>query len=487
MRSLRSRLWVLWALAAIASVGVAVLLVQLYEQSATAEIGHAEAVVANACDTLQARYAYYARGWDGSGASYTDPALRADLAAVVADALFESPELEGGIWHSELGSIVAVGPTGRFGKILPADAAAIAEASATANDSNQPVIQTFDAPAGQSVLAACALKIPLPGLTGWVRMGVRSGQSFIRLRLGLALLLFLVLGMSVWLSWLMLIWSRHVGRIEATLAQRDSQTMPALARTGERELDRIVDALNEAGRRLEEGRERSQQLARRVAAAERLASLGRVAAGVAHEIRNPLASMLLKAENALAGDDERRRLALSGMLGQIARLNTLVGELLAFAQPRQPVPHEVRMAEFLEEWVEEHRDAVEAAGVRLVTHSEVATARFDPDLVTRVLNNLVGNAIQHARPGTLICVRVTRVSENLCLTVSDTGSGVEPHLRDTLFEPFVTGRPEGTGLGLAIAREIAEAHGGRLVLQHPGGTSPGDGAVFLLELPWLSS
>jgi signal transduction histidine kinase len=487
MRSLRSRLWVLWALAAVASVGVGVLLVQLYEQSATAEIGHAEAVVANACDTVQARYAFYVRGWDGGGASYTDPALRNDLAAVVADALFESPDLEGGIWQSELGSIAALGPAGRVARILPIDAAAIAEASPTASDSGQVVIRTFDAPAGQTVLAVCSLKSPLPGLTAWVRTLTRSGQSFIRLRLGLALLLFLVLGMSFWLSWLMLIWSRHVGRIEATLAQRDSQVMPALARTGERELDRIVDALNEAGRRLEEGRERAQELARRVAAAERLASLGRVAAGVAHEIRNPLASMLLKAENALAGDDERRCLALTGMLGQITRLNTLVGELLAFAQPRQPVLREVRMAEFLAERVEEHRDAVEAAGATLVTHSEVAAARLDPDLVTRVLNNLIGNAIQHAKPGTQISVSATRVSENMCLTVADTGVGIDPQLRGTLFEPFVTGRPEGTGLGLAIAREIAEAHGGRLVLRHPGGTAPGDGAVFLLELPWLSS
>ena len=487
MRSLRSRLWVLWALAAVASVGVGVLLVQLYEQSATAEIGHAEAVVANACDTIQARYTYYVHGWDGAGASYTDPTLRADLAAVVADALFDSHDLEGGIWQSELGSIAAVGPTGRLGIIPPLDAAAIAEAGPAANDSEQVVIRTFDAPAGQTVLAVCPLKTPLPGLTAWVRTLVRSGQSFIRLRLGLALLLFLVLGMSLWLSWLMLIWSRHVGRIETTLAQRGSQAMPALARTGERELDRIVDALNEAGRRLEEGRERSQQLARRVAAAERLASLGRVAAGVAHEIRNPLASMLLKAENALAGDDERRRLALSGMLGQIARLNTLVGELLAFAQPRQPLLREVRMAEFLAERVEEHREALAAAGASLVTHSEVATARFDPDLVTRILDNLIDNATRHVRSGCQISVRATRESENLCLTVADTGSGIDPRLRDTLFEPFVTGRPEGTGLGLAIAREIAEAHGGRLALRHPGGTASGDGAVFLLELPWLSS
>jgi signal transduction histidine kinase len=197
--------------------------------------------------------------------------------------------------------------------------------------------------------------------------------------------------------------------------------------------------------------------------------------------------MQLKAENALAGDDERRRLALSGMLGQIARLNTLVTELLAFAQPRQPVPREVRVTEFLAERAREHADAVDAAGATLVTQSEVATAWFDPELVTRILDNLIGNAIQHASPGTRITVGASRTAESLRLTVADTGSGIEPQLRATLFEPFVTGRPEGTGLGLAIAREIAEAHGGRLVLSHPGGTASGVGAIFLLELPWRSS
>jgi signal transduction histidine kinase len=71
----------------------------------------------------------------------------------------------------------------------------------------------------------------------------------------------------------------------------------------------------------------------------------------------------------------------------------------------------------------------------------------------------------------------------LRLTVADTGEGVAPELRGTLFEPFVTGRAEGTGLGLAIARELVEAQGGRLILQQPGGERPGEGAVFALEIP----
>jgi len=69
------------------------------------------------------------------------------------------------------------------------------------------------------------------------------------------------------------------------------------------------------------------------------------------------------------------------------------------------------------------------------------------------------------------------------LTVADTGSGVSAELRERLFEPFVTGRADGTGLGLAIARELAEAHGGKLMLLDPGGAMPGRGAVFVLDLP----
>jgi signal transduction histidine kinase len=485
MRSLRSRLWVLWALAAVASIGVGVLLVQLYEQSSAAEIGHAEALVSNACEAIRTRYAFYARGWDGSDASFTDPALRSDLAAVVADALFESRAIDGGIWQANAGSLAYVGAAS-LDKLAAADRAAIADANRAANDNDQ-VTNTLDSPFGETVLAACSLKTPLPGLTAWARTVVRPGLSFLRLRLGLALLLFLVLGMSGWLSWLVLVWSRHVARIELALAGQDSESMPILARTGERELDRIVDALNEAGRRLADGRERSQSLARRVAAAERLATLGRVAAGVAHEIRNPIASMQLKAENALAGDDERRRQALAGMLGQIARLNTLVSELLAFTQPRQVVAREISVSEFLTQLAQDQHDALEAAGVVLMRRSEVVVACFDPELVTRVLNNLISNSIQHATPGTRITLQAAKVAQTLSITVADTGPGIDPRLRDNLFEPFVTGRPEGTGLGLAIAREIAEAHGGRLTLRHSGGEAPGDGAVFLLELPWLSS
>jgi len=100
-----------------------------------------------------------------------------------------------------------------------------------------------------------------------------------------------------------------------------------------------------------------------------------------------------------------------------------------------------------------------------------------------VLDSLVENALQHTPPGGVITLRAQRDGEALRISVADTGPGVAAELRDTLFEPFVSGRPEGTGLGLAIARELAEAHGGRLTLSDPGGDGPGHGATFTLEIP----
>jgi signal transduction histidine kinase len=109
------------------------------------------------------------------------------------------------------------------------------------------------------------------------------------------------------------------------------------------------------------------------------------------------------------------------------------------------------------------------------------TAILDPAVIGRILDNLLTNAIRHASPGGAVTLGADRGSGLLTLTVADTGAGVAPAIAARLFEPFVTGRPDGTGLGLAIARELADAHGGRLLLV--GGEAASGGAVFALELP----
>jgi two-component system sensor histidine kinase HydH len=97
-----------------------------------------------------------------------------------------------------------------------------------------------------------------------------------------------------------------------------------------------------------------------------------------------------------------------------------------------------------------------------------------------VLDNLMTNAIRHAPEGGSVILAAECTEGLLTLIVEDTGPGVPSDMADRLFEPFVTGRADGTGLGLAIARELADAHGGRLFLR---GSTGGQGAVFALELP----
>ena len=483
MHSLRSRLWVLWVLTLAASAAVGVLLVQLYQSSTTAQVERAQAVVAHACDVVRDRYAFYVAGWDGAGAG--DAGFGRQLAAVVAAGLAAQPGVEGGIWSQAAGSLAYAYPTyagtGPKTDLPAAELPSIRSANAEAANGEAAVLQQSRSGAQTLLLAACPLAGPVAGLTAWTMARVQQAPGYAGLRAGLGLLLALVLGIAGWVAWLTAVWGRQVRTIETALAGHDIADLPALPQTGERELDRLVAALNDAGRRLSQGRARAAELATQIAAAERLAALGRVAAGVAHEIRNPIAAMRLRAENALAGDPARHRPALEASLPQIARVDRLVAELLAMAQRRVPERVAVDLRKFLSDRAGEHRTGAEQAGVQLTTDSAATDACFDPELIGRALDNLLLNAIRHTPAGGRVLVQAQDSGGLVRITVSDTGAGVDPALRPRLFEPFATGRPDGTGLGLAIAREMAQAHGGRLVLAEPGGS--GAGASFVLELP----
>jgi len=464
---------VLWFLSLAASLAVGVLLVGLYRQSSSAQLASTETAVAEACDAIADRYAYYAAGWAGPAPGESDAAFRADLAAVVNFALTEYPGLGGGIWRQDDGPLAATVPLS--GDLHDAIAALAAEAAETDRDA----AQSLDAGAATLLLEVCPLRGPVPGLAAFALARVEAAPGQDQLRLGLGVLFCLALGMTALVTWLVAAWSRRISAIEAALAQHEAGTLPRLAATGERELDRIVTALNVAGERLDAAHRRSDELAARVALAERLAALGRVAAGVAHEIRNPIAAMRLKAENALAGDDARRRVALDAILAQIARLDRLLAELLAMTQRREPVPAPTFFPAVLDSCAADHR----RADIEIRVECNVGTVSVDAGLLHRALDNLVANAIAHTPPGGTVTLGAECRDATLCLTVSDTGPGVPAELRPHLFEPFVSGRPGGTGLGLAIARELAEAHGGRLTLTDPGGDAPGHGAVFALEVP----
>jgi hypothetical protein len=270
LHSLRSRLILLWVLSLAACIAVGVLLVQLYQQSTAAQVGRAQAVAARACDLIRGRYAFYAAGWHGPAPALSDEGLRRDLTTAVTLALARHDGVEGGLWQIETGPLAYAFPTyegsGPKTDLPEAERDRIRAVNQRTAREEQSVDDEATSRSQTLLLHGCPLTGPIPGLTAWTIMRVQAAPGYDRLRLGLGLLLALVLGMSGWLTRVLLVRTRHVRAIETALRRDDLGVMPTVERTGERELDRIIDALNEAGRRLAAARRQSGALAEQVAA-----------------------------------------------------------------------------------------------------------------------------------------------------------------------------------------------------------------------------
>jgi signal transduction histidine kinase len=482
--SLRARLLALWVLLLTSAAATAYLMYGVYNQSTGVQVAQAEVAVARACRAIIDRYAALVRNLGARTAE-------GDLADVVEGALGGFGGVEGGIWSASDGSIAYAYPTyegtGPKTDLPAAERETIAAVNAQALRVDHAVPQRRPSRTQVLLLQACPLHGPEPGLTAWTmgRARVNDGPTYTRFLAGLGFLTATVLGSAAFLGWFLYEFSGRIARLEAALAtQPDGEDLPRLEPTGERELDRLVDALNAAGGRLRDARAR-------IVAAERLATAGRLAASIAHEIRNPIAAMRLKAENALAsGDSNRAALALEAMLGQIARVDTLLRDLLNLTQARPLHRTPTAVAPLLAECARLHEDLATARNVRIETVSDGLPESDHPHIdrvqVARALDNLLLNALQHTPAGGRVRLGAARDpvdgTMRLRLRVSDTGPGVDPAIHPSLFEPFVTSRPDGTGLGLAIVREIALAHRGtaRLVENAPETT-------FCLNLPWRPS
>jgi len=230
-------------------IAVGVLLVQLYQQSTSAQVERAQAGAARACDLIRDRYAFYAAGWHGPIPSLSDETLRRDLNTAVALALAREDGVEGGIWQIEAGPLAYAFPTyqgsGPKTDLPEAERDRIRAVNEQTSREEQPIDQQASSRSQTLLLHGCPLAGPISGLTAWTMMRVQAAPGYDRLRLGLGLLLTLVVGMSAWLTRVLVVWTRHIRAIETALGRQDPTRMPAIERTGERELDRIIGVLYE--------------------------------------------------------------------------------------------------------------------------------------------------------------------------------------------------------------------------------------------------
>ncbi len=213
----------------------------------------------------------------------------------------------------------------------------------------------------------------------------------------------------------------------------------------------------------------------------RLAALGQMAAGIAHEVRNPLASIQLYAD-MLVEDLEQMpsQCDLAKRICSAVRgLDAIVGDVLAYARPIQPKACPLDTRDVFERAIQALAAPIGEADIRVVYHIEVSSMAADPDLIHQALLNLIRNGIEAMGHGGVLTLGAHPATSGVRLVVRDAGPGIGADDVDRIFNPFFTTRATGTGLGLAIVHRIVDAHGGSIVAAN----DPRGGAVFTLCLP----
>jgi signal transduction histidine kinase len=297
----------------------------------------------------------------------------------------------------------------------------------------------------------------------WAAVPVRPSPTLQSWRLLVVALAFSALLLVASAAYSLVSVRRAASGLQGALAAlADDLTVP-VPRSEIGELDDIAVGIGTLARRLEEARRIQEQMGRDLARQERLAALGRVVAGVAHEVRNPLASIKLRLDLASGGIalPPEARAAIDHASSEITRLDRLVADLLIVAGralgPRAPldVARLLRArAEALAPWAALRRVAITARGA--------GEAIGDGDALARAFDNVLRNAVEASPDGATVDATVEVDDDRVRVRVADLGAGVPAGRAGEIFEPFFTTKPDGTGLGLAISRAIARAHGGDL-------------------------
>ena len=239
-------------------------------------------------------------------------------------------------------------------------------------------------------------------------------------------------------------------------------------------------------RELGERRRLEEQIQR----AEKLSALGRLVAGVAHELNNPLAIIMGNAQVLAAGTslDEAQKESLGRILRQSERASLIIRDLLAYSRPSEPNKAPMDLNRVVRDVLEWRRQNYEAAqvSVRARLSESLPPTKADRVQVEQIMINLINNAVDALRDRPLpreVEVATEETANFLRVSVRDNGPGMTPEIRDRIFNPFFTTKPigRGTGLGLSICNTYIQEHHGKMWVE----SQPGQGATFFFDLPLL--
>ena len=343
-------------------------------------------------------------------------------------------------------------------------------------------------PAEQKILGILQVSLSLDPV--WQQLATLKRSAIVATMIALG-----VIVISVWLS-LTLFVDQPLQRLVAVMARAEGGDLSTRVKTDRsdelgrlaRNFDAMISKLESAQQEIE--RYHKEQLAR----ADRLATIGEMAAAIAHEIRNPLTGIsgaLSVLSRNFPADDPRRDIVRETHL-LIDRLNKSVEEILHYSRPSQPRLQVARLADIVDRTVSLLEGEGRKARVAIIKESAgttedrgpLPTVNADPQQLQQVLMNLVLNAIQASSAGGEIRIR-TYAADNSAgqpcayVEIEDSGKGMSADQVAKAFQPFFSTKSHGTGLGLPIAKQIVEQHGGRITLR----SSLGAGTCVQVELP----
>ena|SRR5208282_1161334 len=244
-----------------------------------------------------------------------------------------------------------------------------------------------------------------------------------------------------------------------------------------RQFNEMVEQLDESRRQLEEFHQRE------MARAEHLATLGELAAGLAHEIRNPLAG-IAGVVDVMSKDlpaNSPSRVVMGDVQREIRHIQEILNDLLSYARPRPPAFHPADLNATIEQAVLLARQQVhnKPIQIRYTPNPSLPQVDHDPALIQQVVLNLLLNGIQAISGTGRVEVTTVREQNQAIVEVADTGRGIPADALAKIFKPFFTTRSEGTGLGLSLANGIVQSHGGKIEVS----STPGKGSRFRVALP----